>query len=69
MVETPYLQQLKKAYGVETFGLLTSTSTTPPAHKYSPFQFKIELFCYQQFLAVFGVMEWGLHNCCRAALK
>ena len=54
---------------VETFGLLTSTSTTPPAHKYFPFQFKIGLFYYQQFLALFGVMEWELHNYCRAALK
>ena len=26
---------------IETFGLLTSTSTTPTAHKYSPFQFKM----------------------------
>ena len=62
MVEAPYLQQLKKAYMAEMFCLSTSTSTTPTAHKYSPFQSKIGLFCYQQFLAVFGVMEWGLHN-------
>ena len=41
----------------ETFGLLTSTSTTATAHKYSPFQSKIGLFCYQQYLSVVGVME------------
>ena len=54
---------------VETFGLFTSTSTTATAHKYSPFQFKIGLFHYQQFLSVFGVTAPQLLQSCPKVVK
>ena len=55
----------------ETFRLFTSTSTTPPAHKYFQFQFQIGLFAISisWLCLVYGVGTAQLLQSCPKVVK